>query len=265
MNKKIAFFDIDGTMIDCSEGITEPTEKTKRALEILRDEGYYIGIATGRPKLFIPDRILKNINPDVLITSNGSYIEVEGKEIYNNLIDKKVLDEFRESCNKYKIKYILEGQNQCISVGMSEKEIENFSRKFSLKSGDIVDYRRKQVYKANKLVVFLDTKEKIEIIKDKFSFCLNLLRHGDLDSYDLYNRKCSKGSGVKATIEYLGIDIKNTLAFGDDLNDLEMLQLVDVGVAMGEGNSELIRKVNYTTGSVKEEGIYNFLVKMLDK
>lgn len=56
-------------MIDCSEDITEPTEKTKRALDIIRNEGCYIGIVTRGPRLFIPDVILNNINPDVLITS----------------------------------------------------------------------------------------------------------------------------------------------------------------------------------------------------
>lgn len=44
-----------------------------------------------------------------------------------------------------------------------------------------------------------------------------------------------------------------------------MLRLVYVRVAMREGNSELIRMVRYTTDSVKEEGVYNFVVKMLYK
>lgn len=41
----------------------------------------------------------------------------------------------------------------------------------------------------------------------KVNFYFNLLRRGELDLYDLYNKKCSKGSEVKAVIEYLGIDI----------------------------------------------------------
>ena len=50
--KKAIFFDIDGTLIDGLEGLTQMTPKVLKAIRRLQQEGHYVFIATGRPMLF---------------------------------------------------------------------------------------------------------------------------------------------------------------------------------------------------------------------
>ena len=53
---------------------------------------------------------------------------------------------------------------------------------------------------------------------------------------ELYLKKNTKGTAILKAIEYLGIPIENTFAFGDGKNDIEMLSTVGCGMAIGESS-----------------------------
>ena len=65
---KIAFFDIDGTLLKM--GCEEPSENTILALSKLREKGVLLCMATGRSYPAVP--YFKDIEFDVLMTFNGS-------------------------------------------------------------------------------------------------------------------------------------------------------------------------------------------------
>lgn len=77
---KIAFFDIDGTLLKM--GCKEPTDKTVKALNSLRQNGILLCMATGRGYLSIPE--FKDITFDVLLTFNGSYV-MAGEKIISGI------------------------------------------------------------------------------------------------------------------------------------------------------------------------------------
>ena len=60
----------------------------------------------------------------------------------------------------------------------------------------------------------------------------------------------------KVLIEYLGIPHSNTYAFGDGPNDLEMLQYVQYGTAMGNSEESVLKTAKYKTEGIWEDGIY---------
>ena len=71
------------------------------------------------------------------------------------------------------------------------------------------------------------------------------------------------GGKDKGIIEYCklrNIDLKDTMAFGDGDNDIEMLKTVGIGVAMGNGIDTVKAAADYITDSIKEDGVYNALV-----
>ncbi|MBR5467596.1 MAG: HAD family phosphatase, partial [Firmicutes bacterium] len=71
MYKGALFFDYDGTLIDRTEKIFYPTEKTIKALEYLQSEGYIVCLATGRSLSYMPET---GIDFDCVITDNGGYV-----------------------------------------------------------------------------------------------------------------------------------------------------------------------------------------------
>lgn len=77
---KIAFFDIDGTLLKI--GHRELTEKTAKALNSLSQKGILLCMATGRGYLSIP--AFQDVTFDVLLTFNGSYVRVGEKIIFKN-------------------------------------------------------------------------------------------------------------------------------------------------------------------------------------
>lgn len=67
----------------------------------------------------------------------------------------------------------------------------------------------------------------------------------------------SKASGIRFVCEKLGIAHENTYAFGDSVNDVEMLKYVAHGIAMGNGTEEAKQASDYVTDDIHENGIYN--------
>ena len=79
---------------------------------------------------------------------------------------------------------------------------------------------------------------------------------------DLLHADGSKARGIRAVCQKLGIDLADTMAFGDELNDLEMFKTVGFGVAMGDGREELKALAKYITAPLEQHGIYNALVHL---
>ena len=65
----------------------------------------------------------------------------------------------------------------------------------------------------------------------------------------------TKGNGLRQLSLLLGIELAEVIAIGDNLNDLEMLTVAGLGVAMGNGTPEVKEQANYITTSVDEEGV----------
>ena len=68
-----------------------------------------------------------------------------------------------------------------------------------------------------------------------------------------------KPVGMDRVLEQYGIDLANTMAFGDGGNDIEMLRHAGIGVAMGNALEEVKLAADYVTSSVDEQGVANAL------
>lgn len=71
-----------------------------------------------------------------------------------------------------------------------------------------------------------------------------------------YLKETQRRPGIQWIIERLGLDFEATYAFGDGLNDLEMLQTVGNGIAMGNSHPELKKSIPLSTNHVNEDGLY---------
>jgi hydroxymethylpyrimidine pyrophosphatase-like HAD family hydrolase len=69
----------------------------------------------------------------------------------------------------------------------------------------------------------------------------------------------SKGEGVKKLLEHYSLDRNHTIAFGDGENDVEMLQLVGLGVAVDNAREKLKRVATALTLSNNDDGVAHVL------
>jgi Cof subfamily protein (haloacid dehalogenase superfamily) len=113
---------------------------------------------------------------------------------------------------------------------------------------------------------FLENKSiPFEDIKKEFSDIFTVIHctvpsFGD-NSGELTVPNIHKANAIEILIQHLGIERINTYAFGDGLNDIEMLQYCQVGIAMGNAKQELKDIADEITDADNADGIYNSMKK----
>ena len=70
-----------------------------------------------------------------------------------------------------------------------------------------------------------------------------------------------KAQAIEKILDYFHLDRSQSMAFGDGFNDLEMIQTVGIGVAMGNASPKLKEVADFVCGPVSEDGIYHFCVE----
>src|SRR5690606_27011216 len=107
--------------------------------------------------------------------------------------------------------------------------------------------------------MFLHAIDSEQAVYESFQDRLTFIRWHE-DAIDVLPIGGSKAKGIEAMLTKLGIDRTETVAFGDGLNDKEMLEYVGFGIAMGNAHPEVIPYADYTTTHVDELGIRNGLI-----
>ncbi|MBP0724743.1 Cof-type HAD-IIB family hydrolase [Bacillus sp. RG28] len=251
MSKPIVFFDIDGTILNHQKEIPD---STKKAIQELQKKDVHVAIATGRAPFMFKD-IREELNIKNFISLNGQYVEYEGQAIHKNPLDSKHLSDFVKKAETLNLPLIF--LNEQTMKASSEKHPYITEAMNSLKMEhpevDSEFYKDRDIYQA---LLFCEDGKEHEMIGgfDQFYY----IRWHDL-SMDVLPTGGSKATGIIEFAKHLGTNIEDVYAFGDGLNDLEMIQAVGTGIAMGNAVEPLKSIANHITTSCEEDGILNGL------
>nr|WP_307992807.1 HAD family hydrolase [uncultured Niameybacter sp.] len=260
---KAIFFDIDGTLINCFKGLMDLTPKVKDAIRDLQARGHYVFIATGRPYAFLSEAIL-NFGFDGFILTNGAQVIINNENLYTEAMDKKFVKDAVEEFEKLNIQYILEDAY----YSYMKEEYEEF---YAFYEG--LGISRKLIkgkYNLEEINV-----QKIEVRcpnKEAEEKCLNFIQqHPEYDywhsihhmSFEIYPRSNTKATGILKALKHLNISIEESYAFGDGKNDIEMLETVGCGIAMGNALDEVKQYAKEVTDTVDEDGVATGIEKYI--
>ena len=253
-NSKLIFFDIDGTLYNSDKQVPE---SAKNAVRQLKSDGHIVAIATGRGP-FMYEKLRAELGIETYISYNGQYIVFEGEVIYDNSIDNSTLEKLSAQAhsNDHPVAFCDEKD-----LRVSTKEHEHVKAGIgSLKldfevSEDKAYFEGNDIYQA---LLFCTQEEEAEYkssYEDVYflrwhEFCMDVIPGGG-----------SKAEGIKTLLDKMNIDIKDVYAFGDGPNDVEMLELIENSVAMGNGVPEAKAVSKYVTGHVDDNGLYDGLKK----
>ncbi len=255
--KGAVFFDVDGTLIDTISGIYKPTDATKQALKVLRDNGYLLGIATGRAKHYLCET---DIDFDAYICCNGSVAETKDELIFMDCFDTEKFRQLVEYMNKNNFGYCAESYTQGYYSKACEKKIFDVFDTYDLPKDFFMPMpQNPDDIKAVKAMAAFDDFEEFNTLCEKFKDYFLIAKHRGSNSADISRIGVTKALGVNAVVEHFNIDLKNTYAFGDGDNDKEMLSVVSHGIAMGKHAKSLDDIAEYITDTVKDDGIYKAL------
>ena len=257
MNKKIVFFDVDGTLYLPEIGVPD---SAKEAIARLSDNGHIPIICTGRTRCLIPDELI-DLGFQGIIAGAGTYIEYEGKVIENLLVDDPLIREIRSFLKKHQVKYVIEGPEHIYYEKKDEGEEYSYITKlFKFFGEDILKALDSDTtIRMNKMSCTLSKDTDPEMVMPKLEENFQPIYHGGIQMFELVPRGINKATGIETLIKYLDIDQNDTFAFGDSNNDIEMLEYVDTGIAMGNSYPEVLERIRHKTKSIKEDGIYHGL------
>ena len=102
--------------------------------------------------------------------------------------------------------------------------------------------------------------------KDEHSQILSGAPHSQITAWwdkavDIIPLNSGKGNAVAAVLRHYGFSKDEAIAFGDGHNDIEMLEAVGIGVAMGNAKDEVKAKADFVCQSVENDGIYHYCVE----
>ena len=274
MKRKSIFLDVDGTLVS---GHTTMNPKVVEAINRARQNGHYVFICTGRNKTGIKYELAK-ADFDGIIASAGSYIEIDNKVIHSVYFNKLLVDKISKVFDENNIYYNYE----CTDVTyMSKKMVELFIGGVNFESGnielekmmqeefkkfsiqDLSLYNNQDIHK----ICFIATDQNdVERAKKQLGDDVNMVIHDIFDATtingELISKVDNKATAIKQVIDYLGIDKKDTIAFGDSMNDYEMINFVECGIAMGNACKELKEVASRVCRSVDEDGIYYEFIEL---
>jgi len=249
MNPKMILTDLDGTLI-CSDGSI--SERTKLVLKQCQNYGIYIVIATARYWIGA-ERYIEEIQPDYEITTDGTLIHRHGQQIYGCNLEI-------EDTNQIIHDILLRDNRTEITVATGRQVFWNskhISESEKLHKAVYCDYQKPLSCQANKIVAELPNYETALEIANR-NHCRLQSYRGE-NWYAFLLEKAGKVQAIRELARILDISLNEIVAFGDDKNDIEMLKMCGIGVAVNNAIPDVKDIADCITLSNDEDGVAEWL------
>lgn len=252
---KLIITDLDNTLLRNDKSISE---YTVNVLKKAKDKGYLIAFATARAENAMT-RFIKAITPDIIISNGGATIKVKDKIIYRNLMSNNDVETVIKMSRTF-----TKGKG-LITVESDEGYFCNFEpddpdRRAAFTYSDFENFNASTY----KISAELYEDGQGEAIADSCENCTVIKFSGE-KWHRFAAKNSDKGTSLQILIEHMGVDLSDIIAFGDDTNDLGMLKLAGVAVAVSNAIDEVKGVANYITDSNDDDGVAKFLEKTILK
>lgn len=261
---KIAFFDVDGTLVDMEKQVITPA--MIETLKHLKKNGIILCMATGRGPYLVPS--FPGIDFDVFLSYNASYCYTKDEVIFSNPIPKEDVKAIVENASEIHRPVFLAGVEGGGANGCDKDLADYFAiAKSKVNVLDNFDFEKLMDKKVYQMMVGCYKEEYADILRDVDGARITAWW---TRAADITPANGNKGVGVRKILDYYHLDKENAIAFGDGTNDIEMLEAVGTGVAMGNATDDVKAVADAICGHVAEDGIYHYckeqgLIQEIDK
>ena len=253
-NYKVVFLDIDGTILKPDHTYEE---STKSAILQAKEKDIEVIFATGRPLHEIKE-LARELNIHSFIGYNGALAIYQDKTIVNEPMKSSIIEKFLEISNNHGHEMVLYTNEKNYFTSLDSPAVENFINMFQLKHNQLFTFDVADQILGATLINLKEKNPTLYEIDPSYHFSqVNV--EGLLDCYDVIRDTVNKGFAVTKLLEIMEIPKESAIAFGDGMNDKEMLQAVGQSFAMGNANPDLFSYAKDKTTSVTDNGIFNGL------
>ncbi len=261
MKKTAFFFDVDGTLIDANDHSVQ--ESTISSLRELKKLGHKVHVCTGRDVRMVKYLGVTDIcDFDGMICCNGQALyDGNSKAISLLGLEKKVIEDIFNFCDKTdELTYMIICDGYTLAPHGITDYMEDCLNKLN-ESLDLVhrDFDHNQDTALMILVFSKDYDYDFTIFNEVADVLVIL---GLFNYVDLNHKTVNKAKGMKKYIEMNNLDDHQIIFFGDGGNDIEGLEMADIGIAMGNASDIVKQSADHVTTHIKEDGIYQALVNL---
>jgi len=264
---KLIVTDVDGTLLDSKHIMTERTEK---ALKAAMAQGIKVVLATGKTRRSVDD-VIKRLD----LKTPGVYVQglvishPDGSEQHLGTLDADLM--------RRVLTFIEDRGYQAMAYSGKRILVRSNTAEATILTEEYDEPRPEAV---GPLVNIVD-----DVPVNKLIFCGREAKHitalrwqlthlidGDAritqalpDAIELLPFGASKATALKLLLKEIGIEPEEMLAIGDGENDIEMIQLAGMGIAMGNANPKLKAVADATVSSNDEDGLAEAIEKFVLK
>lgn len=260
------FCDMDGTLLNSKSQISSTTVN---ALREASSRGVKVVIATGKARPAVldifkmvdlagKDGIVSEFSPGVFLQGLLVYGR-QGQEIFRSNLDLNVC---REAClysleNKVPLIAFCEGR--CLTL-FHDPLVDSLHTIYHEPKAEVMPSVEHLLASSEiQKMIFLDTAEKVaDTLRPYWSDATKgraTVVQAVPDMLEIVPLGTSKGNGVKVLLDHLGVTAKEIMAIGDGENDMEMLDLASLGIALSNGSEKTKAVANVIGLSNDEDGV----------
>lgn len=254
---KLVVSDIDGTLLE--DGGHDLNPELFEVILKLRAAGMQFAAASGRQWASI-EAVFEPIKEKIFyLSDNGAYVGMCGRNLFLNPIDRELIHEMIQDIRDAGLTVLLSGQDQAY---MDEDNPEFYrwlkeGYRFQVKQVEDLMQVEDQFIKISAYKKH-DVESATKELREKYGSRLKITISGDM-WMDCMASGVNKGEAVKLLQESLGILPEETMAFGDQLNDMEMLQQAYYSFAIGNARPEVKAAARFQADTNMQDGVLKIL------
>lgn len=277
MERKLLFFDIDGTLAMPGTPVSEAVVESIRTA---RAYGHLAFISTGRPQWLVSPDVMK-IGFDGGLFHAGGRVVIGEERILDQCMAPELVDFALDFLRRQKgVYFLLECADTCyrndpeeLFRSADERNLEGAGTELRRLMTDLMnpshkneqDYQGESVYKVS---FFAADREKMKDIvenlsaKGKTVWFENLTEGYAFFSGEMSTYGVDKGTALEAICRHVGAERSQCIAFGDSMNDAEIILAASEGIAMGNAENRLKALADRCCESVAEDGVAKELERL---
>ena len=261
--KKLIAVDVDGTLVNSKGQITA---KTREALIAATKAGHEVMIVSGRATYGLRHQaqaLAFDKFGGILSSFNGGELFdfKEKKVLASHKMDYDLAKEILEFSKDLDLELMIFDGDKILTDRPDGYYVKRESEIIDMDIKPIKNLKNGLDFAPNKFL-FAQDPDKIDKPAQKL-----MKKFGDVTEqvkssrfyYEVMPKGLSKGSSIIEACKIFGIDIKDTIVFGDEMNDISMFEVAGTGVAMGNAVESIKNIADYVTKSNNEDGIAYYL------
>lgn len=253
---KLISVDMDGTFLNDDKEMSPEFDKVFKAL---KEKNVKFCAASGRQLASLKTVFDKYKDQMLFVAENGAVMEIDGQPIVNATLTREISDKFLARLKELDDMRILYCTSDYSYIDRTDDEsMENariYLPKFEIvKDVAHIEELPVKISVHSKNGYYNDFKLLVEEFSDEASICTS-----GFDWLDIVPKGTNKGTAIAKMQAMLGISPKETMAFGDQVNDFEMINQAYHSYAMDNAIDKIKQIARYTAPSNNEFGVVSTL------